>query len=380
MIYHNKFFLSNPFQRIETPTFYYQTVTGFSTFVRQIFASSEEMFASALQAEVTIASDSGSRNNRASLATNHYLKFCATKHSNFEQVPLIMLAVSIAFIIFGDSRLRSMYNDRVPDGSQIPKFVQYIETNIRETQNNNTIISFSRETKVAFDSLRGTILDKDTLLNDKHCFDLAVTIINGNYFNKTYLDFIEMTSYTRHNFMTENCFAAALNFVYEEGIAVMKHFPFHTIRMINNRVDPTITDGFIAMFSGIEINDVNSLSPVTGSLSSYFQVNIGKANYFVIMFNLLFSDTDSKYCNSESPRPNFRNKKNSGLSDSNLDNGSSNNISTMAVTSFKGSDSDQEFIRFMNNLYNVNQSWFATMYRRVVLSRTNKWDKLNLLS
>merc|ERR1711912_189441 len=127
-----------------------------------------------------------------------------------------------------------------------------IETNIRETSNKNTIISFASKTMLGFDSFRGTIFDRDTLLTDNNCFDLAVTIINGNYYNKTYLDFIEMTSYIRHNFKTENCFASAIQFAYEGGIAIMKHFPFHTMRMVNNKVDPTITDGFIAMFSGIE--------------------------------------------------------------------------------------------------------------------------------
>ena len=354
---------SNFFQRETRVMHYLMHVTGFASCIQNLFPTSVKMFEEAVRAETGLASDSGSRNIRLSLATNEYLKPFAVNTQSGKQISICTLNIALAFLIFSNHELRTRFNARVQSGTNVPTVTQIIETNIRETTNLQTQVFFSNDQSLAYPEFVNTILDVQYLLQDANAFNYAVSVLTGTYYGSSYLRFIEHTSYQPHSFRTENCFSSALTFVFGKDSGLqMKHYPFSTMKMVNSMVDPTITDAFIALFSGLTIVDEKGNKPTTGSLSTYFKIYLSQSNYFTYLFTSCFSNVTGLYCN-----PDSRPAKNNNLKRNNkaqLQPDSSEQIAMMTTTSQKVEKSyNYEYYKFMNNLYAVNQHWFAAQYR-----------------
>lgn len=363
---------NNIFTRIFEPKNYKLTFQGLPLHINCMFQNPNDLYKEAILAEVSLFSDSGSRNLRTIFAEDKNFKFLSQRFSNVNQASMLFPTIYLAFIIASNVELRSLFNDQVKSDHQIPEFVNRIFKYVRATKSPSLTISFSNSASNLIDTYgwQGKILDPNHLIANSESRSAAFNLLCGSYFVHVYKG-IKFTNYEPVSFDTQMSTVSSIKTNFTDSIYKLKVYNFSSVKQLNSMFDPTLTESATAFFGGCVLTDKFGNVPETGPCNTVFRIDTNTSNYFNSLFSFYLMSEGTTYTN---PSTSDESEISSNISDDNS-NSSKPKIRANKKNLKAPRDAmklEQQILQFANNLYEAGLTSYFTQF-----VRNNKLHKLS---
>lgn len=356
---------NNFFTRIAEPRHFKVNFQGLPLHVNQLFTNTKDLYLEALNAEVSMFSDSGSRNQRSIFSEINHFSFLSNTIGNIKQTSMLFPCIYLSFIIASNVQLRSLFNDQVKSDHHIPEFVNRIFKYIRSTNSPSLTINFSnsKSNLVHTYGWQNTIFDPDYLLMNDDARQTAFTLVTGSYFKHVYRN-IRFVSYEHVSFSSNMSTVTSIKTSYSSNSYSLRIYNFSNVKQINSMFDPTTNESATAFFGGCCLTDRFGNVPEIGPSNTKFRVDVSQSSFFYSMFSFYLEDSGQSYTNPKPkddtiqlPKPkrkvSLEKKTNDSVllqTNQNDNNNEINNINNM--------------LKFANNLYNAGLKSYFTQFVR----------------